>query len=125
MLHQALHDQRELELLRTTGAMSSGNNEEVGNRNAMIREQLLRERLAPRENQSTWIAASVWNTQQLEQAHHVLIEEHVAVKLFEKIEHNVRLELFDRIPNGKKLVLHAERACFMPELAEALHDVEF
>src|SRR5512144_916692 len=97
------------------------NDEEIGDRNPMVREKFLGERLAARENKPARITSGIRNTQQLEQAHNVLIEEHVAVELFEHVEHNVRLELLDGIANGEKFVLHAECADFMPELPEALY----
>src|SRR5260221_2097444 len=125
MLQKTLHDQRKLELLRTACSMPSRNDEEIGNRNAMIREQFLGERFASRKNEPARITSCVRDAQQLEQAHHILIEEHVAVKLFEQIEHDVRLELLDCIANWKKLILHAKRARLVTELPETLHDVEF
>ena len=90
----------------------------------MVCEKFFAEGFAAGENESAGVAASVRNSQQLEQAHHVLIEQHVAVKFLEQIEHNVRLELLDCITNWKKLVLHAQCVWLVPEFPEALNDVE-
>jgi len=91
----------------------------------MIRKQLLRERFAARENQPARITASVGNAQELEQTYHVLIEQHVAVKLLEQVEHNVWLEFLDGVADRKEFVLDAQWARFVAELPETLDDVEF
>ena len=38
------------------------------------------------------------------------------MKLLEQIEHDIWLEFLHCIANGKELILHAERACFVAEL---------
>ena len=68
------------------------NDRELGHRNAVIREQLLRERLVAREDEAARIAAGVGQAQQLEIADDVLIEGRDAGKRLHQVEDDVRLE---------------------------------
>ena len=52
-----------------------GTRPEVGHRNAVIGQQLLRQRLVARQHQAARIAAGVRHPQQFEVAHHVLVED--------------------------------------------------
>ena len=63
----------------------------------MVGEDLLGQRLVVRECQAARIASRVRLLQQLQVADDVLIEQRVAVELFEQVECNLRLVFLARI----------------------------
>jgi len=73
----------------------------------MVDEELLRQRLLARDDHAARVAAGVRDAQELEQAHDVVVEQDVAVKLLEQVEHDVRLELLDGVADGQQLILDA------------------
>ena len=65
---------------------------EVGHRDAVIGEELLRQRLVARQDQAARIAAGVGQAQQLEVADDVLVERRDAGERLHQVEDDVRLE---------------------------------
>ncbi len=94
-----------------------------GNANPVIREQLLRERLVAREDQAARIATRVGQPQQLEIADDVLIEGRDAGERLHQVEDDVRLEETDRRPDAAEVVVDAEHAHLVADLAQRLDDV--
>ena len=90
---QRLDDQREAETLRQRQTVTWTDHHELGNRDAMVGEQLLRQRLVAREDQAARIASRVGEVKQLEIADDVLIEGGDAGKRLHEIEDDVRLEV--------------------------------
>jgi hypothetical protein len=90
---QRFDDQREAETLRQRKPMTRTDHHELGNRDAMVGEQLLRQRLVARENQAARIASRVGEVKQLEITDDVLIEGGDAGKRLHEIEDDVRLEV--------------------------------
>ena len=69
--------------------------------------------------------AGVGQPQQLEIAHHVLIEGGHIGERFEEIEDDVRLEVSRRRSDATEVVVDAEHAHFVPHLSQCLDDVVF
>src|SRR5512140_1923498 len=90
----------------------------------MVRAELLRQRLAARQDHAPGVAPGVGNAQQLEITDDVMVEDDLAVKLLEQVEHHVRLERLDGITNRRQFVLHTERVHFVATAAEVADDVE-
>ena len=67
-LRQRLHDQRERQPLGPADRPADAEHLELGHRDAVIGEQLLRQRLVAREQQAARVAAGVRQLQQLEMA---------------------------------------------------------
>ena len=72
------------------------NTSNSGHGNAVIGQQLLRQRLVARQQQAARIAAGVRQLQQLEVADDVLVEDRDVVEAFEQVERDVRLPVGDR-----------------------------
>ena len=82
------------------GLAAARDHREVRHGNAVVVEQLLRQRLVAREEHAARIAAGVGQPQQFEVADDVLIERADFVKRLEQIERDVRLELVVGLPDG-------------------------
>ena len=95
-----------------------------GTVDAVIRQQLLRQRLVARQQQPARVAAGVGQLQQLEMADDVLIEDRHVVEAFEQVEGDVRLPLFGRAADVAEVVVDAERAHLVAEAAQRRDDVE-
>ncbi len=76
----------------------------------MVMNERLRQVLASRQHQATWIATGIGNAHQLEITDDVLIVDDFAVELLEQAESDIRLPAVDFITDGLELVMHAERA---------------
>ena len=125
VLGEALHDEREREVPRAFHLESHREGMKRRDPDPVIHEQLLRQGLLARDDQSARVAAGVRHAQQLEQADDVLVEEDVALEFLEQVEREVRLEFVDRITDRVQLVLHAKGAHFMAELLQGAGDVVF
>ena len=80
LLRQRLDDQREGQALGPANRPADAEDLELRHLDAVIREQLLRERLVAREQQAARIAARVRQLQQLEMADDVLVEDRDVVE---------------------------------------------
>src|SRR5205085_5588834 len=84
-----LDEHGELQTLGPPNLSRDGEDDEGGDVYAMVCENFFRERLVFRESQAARVAARVPLLHQLKVADDVLVEERVAVELFEKIEGDV------------------------------------
>src|ERR1035437_5897314 len=123
VLDERLHDERKGQARRTLYLPPHREHRELGNANAVIEQELLRERLAARDDHAARIASRVGNLQQLEEAHDVLVEEDFAVELLQKIEHDVRFPFLDGVTDREQFVLHAERTHLVTDRAKVADDV--
>ena len=123
VLDERLDDERKRQPRRALHLPAHREDREVGHADAMVEQQFLRERLAPRDDHAARIASGVRHLQQLEKAHDVLVEQHLAVEFLEQVEHRVRLPLLDGVADREQLVLHAEGAHFVADRAEVADDV--
>ena len=69
---------------------------------AVVREDLLRERLVARQHEATRIAPGVRHEQQLEVAHDVLVELAQPEERLDQVEDDVRLPLLQRFPDRRR-----------------------
>jgi hypothetical protein len=97
---------------------------ELGHRDAVVREELLRDALVARQHQPARVAAGVRHAEQLEVARHVLVVDRHVVEVFQEIEHGVRLGLGDGVPDDAEIAADAQAPHLVPQLAQRGHDVE-
>ena len=93
----ALDDQRKSEPRRPLHLAADRKHGELRHRDAVIMQELLRQRLAARDDHAARIASGIRHLQQLEVAHDILVEDHLAVELLQQVEHHVRLPVLDRV----------------------------
>ena len=117
LVGQRLHDHRVAQPLRQHRLAVERHDREVRRRNAVIREELPRQRLVARQRQAARIAAGVRHAQQLEIADDVLVEHADVGKRLHQVEDDGRLELVDGLADRRQVVVHADdhaargRAC--------------
>src|SRR5205085_57569 len=85
-----LDEQRELQTLGPPNLSRDGEDDEGWDVYAMVGEDFFGERLVVRDRQAARVAARVLLLRQLKVADDVLVEERVAVELFEEIEGDMR-----------------------------------
>ena len=120
-----LHDQRKFQAARTARLLAHREHRKRRRRNAVILQQLLRKILAARQHHPARIAARVRNAQQLQQRHHVLRVQRLAVEFLEHVEDNIRLPVLDGVTDRGQLGLHAQHAHFVTAFAKRRRDVVF
>ena len=120
---EGLDDERERQALGERHFAAWTNDRELRNANPVIREQLFRERLVPGEDQAARITPSIRQPQKLEIADDVLIEGRDAGKCLHEVEDDVRLEEPDRRADAAEVVVDAEHAHLVTDLAKRLDDV--
>jgi hypothetical protein len=91
----------------------------------VIGHQLLGQGLVAREGEAARVAAGIRHLQQLQVAHHVLIEHHDIVKRFHQVEGDGRLELFHRRPDRRQVVVDADDAQLVAQHLQGADDVVF
>ena len=97
--------------------------QEIRHRDAVIRHQLLGQRLVARQRQAARIASRVRHLQQLEIADDVLIEHDDVVERLHQVEGDGRLELVHRLLDGRQIVVHADHADLVAEHLQRADDV--
>src|SRR4029077_19116545 len=97
---------------------------ELGHRDAVVREELLRDALVARQHQPARVTAGVRHAEQLEVARHVLVVDRHVVEVFQEIEHGVRLRLGDGVPDDAEIAADAQAPHLVAQLAQRAHDVE-
>jgi hypothetical protein len=89
----------------------------------VVGEELLRERLVAGQDQSARIAACIRHPEQLQIAHHVLVEAGHAREGFQEIEDDLRFEAADAVADGREVVMDPEHGHVVTALAERLDHV--
>ena len=124
-LREGLHDERELQPLGPTDRPAAAEDFALGHRDAVVGEQLFRQRLVAREQQAARIAAGVGQLQQLQVADDVLVEDRDVVEPLEEIERDVRLPVRRRPADVAQVVVHAESLHFVAHGGERRNHVVF
>ena len=119
-----LHEQRVLDLARQPQLDAAPEHRELRRGNAVIRQQLFRQRLVTRQQQAARIAAGVRLAQQLEERDHVLVVGDDAVEFLEQVEDDLRLPLGDDAAQLLETVGDAEAAHLVTGFLERRDDVE-
>ena len=122
-LGQRLHDQGERQAFVPADRTPDAAHFRLGDADAMVREQLLRQRLVAREQQPARIAARVGQLQQLEMRDDVLIEDRDVVEALEQIEGDVRLPFGRQAPDLAEVVVDAQRLDLMTHRRQRGDDV--
>ena len=120
---KGLDDERERQTLGERHFPAWTNDRELGDANPVVRQQLFRQRLVPGEDQATRITSRVRQAQKLEIADDVLIEGRHPGECLHEVEHDVRLEEPDGRPDAAEVVIDAEHANVVADLAQRLDDV--
>ena len=96
---------------------------ELRRRDAVVGEDLLRQRLVAREHHAARIAAGVGLPHQLEERDDVLVVGDDALELLEQVEDDVGLPVGDRAAQLGEVVAHAEHPDLVAHRAERRRDV--
>src|SRR5262245_60020207 len=123
-LGERLHDERELEPSRPPHSAAHAEDGELGHRDAMVGQQLLRDALVARQHEAARVAAGVRHAEQLEVADDVLVVDRDVVEVLEQVEHRLRLELVQGVADHAQVAAHPEALHLVPQLPERADDVE-
>jgi len=96
---------------------------EARHANAVVVQDLLRQRLVAGEHQAAGVAAGIGDAHEFEKAHHVLVEHRLPVEFLQQIEDDVGLEVLDGPAQRRQVVVEPERLDLVPLLAQAGHHV--
>src|SRR5213075_3132657 len=105
---QGFDQDRKPQPLRPYHPMSLRKHSKSRHCDAMVRKDLFREGLVARERQASSIASRIRLSQKFEVAHHMLVEQGIAIKIFKQIEGNVRLKFLTCLLNDSKIARHAD-----------------
>jgi hypothetical protein len=103
--------------------MSDANDFEFRDGDAVIGEQLLRQRLVPRQQESPRVAARVGQLEQLEVRDDVLVKDRDVIEPFEQVEGDVRLPLGREPADFSQVVVDAECLHLVAEAGQGRDDV--
>ncbi len=123
LLRERFHDERERQALVAADRPARTKHVELGHMDAVIRQELFRQRLVAREQQAARIASGVRHLQQLEVADDVLVEDRHIVERLEQVEGDVGLPLVVGAADVAKVVVHRERPDFVAHAGQRRDDV--
>ena len=114
LLRERLDDERERQPFPDARQVAHPNHGELGGRNAVIREQRLREGFVARQHQPARVASRVRRLHQLEVADHVLIEHADLAEALHEIEDDARPKSVIAWRDDAEIVLDADLAHLCP-----------
>ena len=119
------HEQRIAQLARHLQALAATEHRELRGGDAMEGEHLLTQGLVARQQQAARIAAGIGLAQHFQEGDDMLVVADDTVEFLQQVEDDVRLPVGDGAAQFGKTVEHAQRAHFMPGLAQCLDHVVF
>jgi hypothetical protein len=92
--------------------------DEVGHRDPVVREELLGDRLVAGQQQPPRVTAAIGGLEQLEVGHDVLVPDRHVVEALEQVEGDVGLELGDGVADHSQVAADAQGPHLVPEAAQ-------